>query len=109
MRGVRRGFAVTPEGRGEVYRRLQHDGGRVGRPTFDAGATLLNRMIEQRLSSLAFGDSAAFRRNVTRDAPLQSALTVLRGARTQADALAHAAAVARAAPTTQTAAVPSRG
>lgn len=95
-KGVRTGFSVDPAWRTEVYRRLQKDGVTVDRPTFDAGATLLDRMLEQRVSSLAFGDSASFRRNVARDRPLQSALGVLHGARTEAEALAHASALSRA-------------
>ncbi|HEV7590304.1 MAG TPA: S41 family peptidase [Longimicrobium sp.] len=97
-RGVQRNFSVNGAWRDEVFRRLQKDGVRVDRATFDAGASLLDRMLEQRVSSLAFGDSASFRRNVGRDAPLQTALSVLRGAHTQAEALARAATLSRPAP-----------
>jgi carboxyl-terminal processing protease len=96
MHGVRPGFTVDPAWREEVYRRLVKDGVRVDRATYDAGVTVLDRMVEQRLSSLAFGDSASFRRNVSRDRPLQAALDVLRNARTESEALAHAAALSHA-------------
>ena len=95
VRGVRRDFSVGGAWRDEVFRRLQKDGVRIDRPTFDAGASLLDRMLEQRVSALAFGDSASFRRNVPRDVPLQTAMNVLRGAHTQAEALARASQLAR--------------
>ena len=97
-RGVPRNFSVNAAWRDEVFRRLQKDGVRVDRATFDAGASLLDRMLEQRVSALAFGDSASFRRNAGRDAQLQTALNVLRGSHTQAEALARAATLARAVP-----------
>jgi carboxyl-terminal processing protease len=97
-RGVPQNFSVNAAWRDEVFRRLQKDGVRVDRATFNAGATLLDRMLEQRVSSLAFGDSASFRRNAGRDVPLQTALSVLRGVHTQAEALARAATMSRAAP-----------
>jgi carboxyl-terminal processing protease len=105
-RGVPRNFSVNAAWRDEVFRRLQKDGVRVDRATFDAGASLLDRMLEQRVSALAFGDSASFRRNAGRDAQLQTALNVLRGAHTQAEALARAATLSRAAPTPVVAARP---
>jgi hypothetical protein len=46
---------------------------------------------------MAFGDSASFRRSVPRDAQLQAGLRVLRGARTQDEALRRAAGEAPAA------------
>jgi carboxyl-terminal processing protease len=105
-RGVVRDFSVNAAWRDEVFRRLQKDGVRVDRPTFDAGATLLDRMLEQRVSALAFGDSASFRRNAPRDVQLQTALSVLRGSSTQAEALARAATMARAVPAPAVAARP---
>ena len=95
---VRPDFTVPLAWREELYRRLERDGVRVDRRTWDAGATVVDRMLEGRVASLAFGDSASFRRGVQRDTQLQSALGVLRGAHTQAEALAHAAAAARATP-----------
>ena len=105
-RGVPRNFSVNAAWRDEVFRRLQKDGVRVDRATFDAGASLLDRMLEQRVSALAFGDSASFRRNAGRDAQLQTALNVLRGSHTQAEALARAATLARAVPAPAVAARP---
>jgi carboxyl-terminal processing protease len=105
-RGLPRNFSVSAAWRDEVFRRLQKDGVRVDRATFDAGASLLDRMLEQRVSSLAFGDSASFRRNAGRDVQLQASLNVLRGAHTQAEALARAATLSRAVPAPAMAARP---
>ncbi|HEX8907383.1 MAG TPA: S41 family peptidase, partial [Longimicrobiaceae bacterium] len=95
---VRPDFTVPPAWREELYRRLERDGVHVDRRTWDAGVTVIDRMLEGRVASLAFGDSASFLRGVPRDSQLQTALGVLHGAHTQAEALAHAAAAARATP-----------
>jgi hypothetical protein len=63
-------------------------------------------MLEQRVSALAFGDSASFRRNAGRDVQLQASLNVLRGVHTQAEALARAATLSRAVPAPAVAARP---
>jgi len=95
---VRPDFTVTPAWREEVYRRLDRDGVHVDRRTWDQGSSVVDRMLEGRIASLAFGDSASFRRGIPRDTQLQSALGLLRGAHSQAEALAHAAAAARRTP-----------
>ncbi|HYH82470.1 MAG TPA: S41 family peptidase [Longimicrobium sp.] len=105
-RQVRPGFAADPAWREELYRRLQHDGVPVERAQYQAGAGLIDRMLQGRVASLAFGDSASFKLGIPRDTQLQSALGIVRGARTQAEALARAGAAARAQPA-RTAAVPA--
>ena len=86
-------FRGGPAYRDELARRLERRGVRVDPEAYRAGAPLVDRLLEDRVLEFAFGDSAAFRRTAPRDLQLQSALEVLRGARTQADALARAAAV----------------
>jgi carboxyl-terminal processing protease len=109
-RAVRPGFGADPAWREELYRRLEHDGVHVDRAQYQAGAPLIDRMLAGRVASLAFGDSASFKLGVPRDVQLQSALGIVRGARTQAEALARAGAAARAQPArTAAAAVPARG
>jgi len=109
-RGVRPGFGADPAWREELYRRLEHDGVRVDRAQYQAGAPLIDRMLQGRVASLAFGDSASFKLGVPRDTQLQSALGIVRGARTQAEALARAGAAARAQPArTAAAPAPARG
>jgi len=109
-RQVRPGFTAGAAWREELYRRLQHDGVQVNRAEYQAGASVVDRMLEGRVASLAFGDSASFKIGVPRDTQLQSAIGIVRGARTQAEALARANAAAQARPA-RTAAVtaPARG
>jgi carboxyl-terminal processing protease len=78
--------------RDELLRRLERRGVQVDQGVFREGGPLVDRLLEGRVLEFAYGDSAAFRRAAPRDRQLQSAVEVLRGARTQADVLAHAAA-----------------
>jgi carboxyl-terminal processing protease len=93
-------FRSDPAVRAELLRRLERRGMQVDPEKYRAGGTLVDRLLEDRVLEFAYGDSAAFRRTAPRDRQLQSALEVLRGARTQTDALARAAAVP-AAPRTR--------
>ena len=101
---VRPDFAVTPQWREEFYTRLKAQGVEIDRAQFQAGGTVVDRILAERVSSMAFGDSASFRRSVPRDTQLQTALGILRGARTQADAFARVPAQ-----TPAPAAAPTRG
>jgi carboxyl-terminal processing protease len=58
---------------------------------YDAAEPLINRTLEQQLASLAFGDSAAFRRSIPDDRQLLTALEYIKKARSQRDMLALAA------------------
>ena len=85
-------FRSTPRWRQDLRGRLERRGLRVDPGTYDRGAPLVDRLLEARVSEMAFGDSASFRRAVPRDRQLQTAVEVLRGAGSQSDALARAAA-----------------
>jgi carboxyl-terminal processing protease len=87
------------EWRAELLRRLERRGVRVEPGTYRAGSPLVDRLLEDRVLEFAFGDSASFRRGLPRDRQLQDAIEVLRGARTQTDALARAAARPATRPT----------
>ena len=97
--GLPEDFRATPEWRADLYRRLERRGVKVPLPAWNAGAALIDRIIEDRVSGYAFGDAAAFRRGVARDAQLQAALRVLRGAATQSEALSRVPTGAPAQPT----------
>ena len=90
--GAAPAFRSTPAWRADLAGRLERRGFRVDPGVLDAGAPLVDRLLEGRVSEMAFGDSAAFRRGIQRDRQLQAAVDVLRGAGTQGDALARAAA-----------------
>ncbi len=91
---VRSDFTVLPQWREDYYHRLETVGAPVTRPQFDAAAPLVDRLIEQQIASLAFGDSSAFRRTVRVDAQLQRAIDLLKDAHSQ-PALFVSAAAAR--------------
>jgi carboxyl-terminal processing protease len=97
FRGVDPAFRATPEWRDDLHRRLDARGVRVERDAYDAGAPLVDRLLETRVADFAFGDSASFRRGIERDAQLQAALEVLRDARDQPEVLRRAASHPRAA------------
>ena len=104
---VQPGFTADPAWRAELFRRLEKDGVRVDPAQYQAGTSLIDRMLQGRVASLAFGDSASFKIGVPRDTQLQSAMGIVRGARTQAEALARANAAARAPQPPRTAAAPA--
>src|SRR5690606_935745 len=81
-------FEVTSEWRDELFRELQEDEVPGTREQFDAARPLIDRMLEQRVASLAFGDSAAFRRMAPQDAHIRAAAELLRESMTQADLFA---------------------
>jgi carboxyl-terminal processing protease len=90
--GAEPAFRSSAAWRADLLGRLQRRGLAIDRATYDAGAPLVDRLLESRVSEMAFGDSASFRRGIPRDRQLQAAVEVLRGARNQGDALARAAA-----------------
>ncbi|HKV51322.1 MAG TPA: S41 family peptidase [Gemmatimonadaceae bacterium] len=80
---VRGNFVVQPQWRDAFYDQLRSAGVDVDRATFDAAEPWVNRLLEQQVATIAFGDSSAFRRAAPSDAPLQRALTMLEHASTQ--------------------------
>lgn len=80
---VRGDFVVLPQWRDAFYGQLRSTGVDVDRATFDAAEPWVDRLLEQQVATLAFGDSSAFRRAAPNDAPLQRALAMLEHASTQ--------------------------
>lgn len=87
---VKPDFVVTPAMREEFYTRLQKKGVVVDRKDYDAAQAYVNRLIDIRISRLAFGDSTAKRREVGEDNQLLKALDLLRKGQTQRDLFALA-------------------
>jgi len=83
-------FQVTPALRDTFFVRLQRAGLEVSRAQFDSAAGLVGRLLEQQIASVAFGDSASFRRSSRRDAQLTRAVALLRAARDQEELIAAA-------------------
>lgn len=89
-------FAVTPAMLDDVYRRMQARGVDVPRPVYDEAAPLVRRLLAYEVERYVFGAEAEFRRKASDDRTLQDAIRLLASATSQRDALARAAALARA-------------
>ena len=85
-------FVITQEMREEFYRRLTTRGVAIPRAEYDAASPYVNRMLDNRISTLAFGDSTAKRRFVKEDAQLVKALELLRRGSSTKELLSLAAA-----------------
>jgi carboxyl-terminal processing protease len=87
---VRPDFAVQQEWRDEFFRRITATGAKVPREQYDRAQRYIDRLIENRVARLAFGDSAARRRDVDDDVQLREAIEILRKGQTQRDLFALA-------------------
>jgi carboxyl-terminal processing protease len=76
-------FTVQPAWRDAYRRRLEAAGVALAPGLYERATSVVDQLIEQRVAGLAFGDSAAFRRWVPRDAQLQRAIALLRQAQDQ--------------------------
>jgi carboxyl-terminal processing protease len=88
---VKSDFTVTQAWRDELYRRLVAADVKVDRKMYDAAQPYIDRTLERYVATLAFGDSAAFRRSIPDDRQLLTALDYIKKARNQRDMLAMAA------------------
>jgi len=87
---VKPDFTVEPSWRERVWNKLQEAKVTVPREKFDAGVSLVDRDLERRVTTLAFGDSAWFKRSVHYDNQVQTALEYLSRGPTQRKLLALA-------------------
>jgi carboxyl-terminal processing protease len=88
---VRPDFAVQPAWRDTLFARWQAAKVPVTRAQFDAARPLIDRLLIDRITELAFSDSAAFSRRIGDDRQLTRALDLVRQAHTQADLFTLAA------------------
>ena len=87
---VKPDFVVTQAMRDEFYDRLHKKGVVVDRKDWDAAQDYVTRLIDTRISSLAFGDSTAKRRELAIDDQLMKALELLHKGQSQRDLFALA-------------------
>jgi carboxyl-terminal processing protease len=89
-------FVVTPAMREEVWQRMKARGVDVPRDVYDEAEPLVSRVIAFDIARYVFGSEAEFQRRASVDKPLQKALELARGAKTEHDLLkkvtAHTAA-----------------
>lgn len=83
-------FVLRSEWRDALFARLQQADVPVTRARFDDARPLIDRLLEQRIAALAFGDSAAFRRFAPHDAQLRTATEMLRQGGSQKELFAIA-------------------
>jgi carboxyl-terminal processing protease len=89
-------FVVTPAMRDEVWNRMKARGIDISRGVYDEAEPLVSRMIAFDIARYIFGSEAEFRRRVSIDKPLQKALELARGSRSEKDLLKKATAAAPA-------------
>ena len=87
---VKPDFTVLPEWREEFYRRILASGAKVPKDQYDKSQRYVNRLLENRIARLAFGDSAAKRRDIDDDVQLRAAIDILRKGGSQKDLFALA-------------------
>jgi carboxyl-terminal processing protease len=84
-------FRVTEEMRNEVFERLQQIGLELPRATFDNASAYVDEQLGYEITRALFGPLAEARRRALSDRQMQTAVRLLRRARTQDEALAIAA------------------
>ena len=89
-------FAVTAAMREEVWKRMKARGVEIPRSVYDEAEPLVSRMIGFDIARYVFGSDAEFRRRASVDKPLQKALELARGAKSERDLLRKATAEAPA-------------
>jgi len=88
-------FTVPAAWREELYQRLKKKGIDIDRKQYDGAAHYLDRLLENRVARLAFGDSTAKRRELDEDSQLRRALDLLRKGQNQKDLFTLVAANTR--------------
>jgi carboxyl-terminal processing protease len=89
-------FVVTPAMRDQVWNRMKARGIDISRSVYDEAEPLVSRMIAFDIARYIFGSEAEFRRRVSIDKPLQKALELARGSKSEKDLLKKATAAAPA-------------
>ena len=85
-------FVVTPAMREEVWQRMKARGIDIPREVYDEAEPLVSRVIAFDIARYVFGSEAEFQRRASVDKPLQKALELARGAKTEHDLLKKVAA-----------------
>ncbi|WP_337170103.1 S41 family peptidase [Gemmatimonas aurantiaca] len=97
---VRPDFTFNPTWRDEVYRRIVADTVKIDKAIWDAGASDVDRVIEDRVAKVAFGDTLVLRRSLKIDNQLRRAVELMRKGTTQQEIFAAAAQEPAAKPAT---------
>ncbi len=95
---VRPDFTVQPAWRDDLYTRLQSAGVAIPRAEYDSLAPTIDRLIGDRVTRVAFGDSALKRRQLPDDVQLRRALELMERGQSQHDLFVEAQQMAAAQP-----------
>jgi carboxyl-terminal processing protease len=87
-------YVVTAAMRDEVWNRMKARGIDIPRSVYDGDEPLVSRMIGLDIARYIFGSEAEFRRRAAADKPLQKALELAHGAKSEQDLLRRATALA---------------
>jgi carboxyl-terminal processing protease len=87
-------FMITPAMRDEVWNRMRARGIDIPRSVYDEAEPLVSRVIAFDIARYVFGSEAEFRRRASLDKPLQRALELAHGAKSEHDLLRRAMAQA---------------
>ena len=95
---VRPDFTLLPAWRELVYTRLLADTVKIDRAVWEAGATDVDRFLEDRIAKMAFGDTLVRRRSLRDDNQLRRAMELMRKGTTQQALFTAAGMTAPATP-----------
>ena len=85
-------FQVTAAMRDSLYQRMDEEGLDLSRETYDQASSYVNELLGNEIARELFGTESVVRRQAKADRQLQAALRLLRGSRTQQEALTSAIA-----------------
>jgi carboxyl-terminal processing protease len=91
-------FSVSQAWRDDLYNRMQAAGISVPRVEYDSMTPDIDRMIGDRVTRVAFGDSSLKRRQLPDDVQLERAISLVERAQTQHDLFVEAQQMAAAQP-----------
>jgi len=85
-------FQVTAAMRDSLYQRMDEEGLDLSRETYDQASSYVSELLGNEIARELFGTESVVRRQAKADRQLQAALRLLRGSRTQQEALTSAIA-----------------
>jgi len=85
-------FQITPVMREGLFARLQEEGINLSRDTFESALPYVDEQLGYEIARELFGTESVVRRQAKADRQLQAALRIVRGSRTQQEALTAAVA-----------------
>jgi hypothetical protein len=89
-KSVKPDYQLQPAWVSELFTRLSAKSVTTDRAAFDASNRYMSRYLDQRITHFAFGDSLSRRRDLSNDAPLRKAISLLEKATSEQELFAMA-------------------